>query len=153
MKKRRFQRIKADAALKASLFLCIGVVVVSQVGLRISSTRALFTNAQTYEGQALGEENDAVKTGKVTLSMPFGTPGNQFEILVNGEKVDVFDLKQKEIELLSTSVIEVRAHDVKEKTVVRIDTLSDNMSLVTPGEEFTISEGVNMLGRILWSKN
>ena len=68
--------------------------------------------------------------------------------MVNGEKVDVFDQTEKKLELLSTSVIEIKALK-NEKYTVKISDMTDNLYLSTANGEIPITKGINFVGRII----
>ena len=89
-----------------------------------------------------------MQEGVVTLTLLSGEPKNELEILVNGEKVDVFDQTEKKLELLSTSVIEIKALK-NEKYTVKISDMTDNLYLSTANGEIPITKGINFVGRII----
>lgn len=143
-------KIKKFNIDKVLLYLTIGVfslVLVSQIGLKIPYFKGFFTDIEVFEGKAINEDGNVINSGFVTLTMTNGTPGNEYEIYVNGEKVDVFDTKDKKIELLSTSVVEILSL-TKESADVEIGDMTDNLKLVPSNKKINLVPGINMIGRI-----
>lgn len=144
--KEKIGKISVDKMLKTISLFLFAIVLISQIGLKIPFIRGFFTDIEVFEGTAVGE--DAVREGVVTLTLLSGKPKNELEILVNGEKVDVFDQTEKKLELLSTSVIEIKALK-NEKYIVKISDMTDNLYLATASGEIPIIKGINFVGRII----
>lgn len=142
--------IGTDTALKGACIFLFALVLISQIGLKIPFAKGFFTDIEVFEGTAVGE--DAVREGVVTLSLLSGEPKNELEILVNGEKVDVFDRKEKKLELLSTSVIEIKSLK-NEKCTVKITDMTDNLYAATACGEVSVTKGINFVGRIILKNN
>ena len=139
------KKISIDRILFIMLFITLSVVTLSQIGLVIDETRDVFTDVGDLEGTEVPD--DGIVKGTLTLTMADGTPGNNFEILVNGEKVDVFDNRTKEIVMLETSVVEVHAFDLEMPVSVTVDKISSNLTDTTKIKEIRIENGYNMIGR------
>ena len=137
-----------DKILKWICIVSFAVVLISQIGLKIPAVKGIFTDIEVFEGAAVGDDGDAVKSGVVTLELATGEPKNELEIMVNGEKVDVFDKKVKKIELLSTSVVEIKSL-TNEKCVVKIVDMTDTLELATAKNDIAVSKGINFVGRLI----
>lgn len=142
------KKINVDKVLLYLCFSVLAIVLISQIGLKIPSVKGVFTDIEVFEGKAINEDGNVVNSGIVTLKMLNGSPCNEYEIFVNGEKVDVFDTQVKRIELLSTSVIEILSK-TNENAFVQISDMTNNLKLVTVNEEIQINTGINTLGRII----
>lgn len=136
---------------KILIRLCIisfAIVTASQIGLKIPAVKGIFTDIEVFEGTAVGEDKDAINSGTVTLELLEGEPKNELEIMVNGEKVDVFDKKIKEVELLSTSVVELKSLS-NEKYTVRIAGMTGDLKLATAKNDIMVKKGINFVGRLI----
>ncbi len=135
---------------KILLYLTLGVfllVLISQIGLKIPFLKGFFTDIEVFEGKAVNENGNVVNSGVITLTMLSGEVGNEYEIYVNGEKVDVFDTDEKKIELLSTSVVEILS-TTKKTAEIEISDITSNLTLVTSEKNIIINPGINMVARI-----
>ncbi|MBE7038506.1 MAG: hypothetical protein E7404_06375 [Ruminococcaceae bacterium] len=135
---------------KFLIFLCLWVfvvVLISQIGLKIPYLKSVFTDIEVFEGKAINEDS-AINSGVITLEMVSGLPSDEFEIMINGEKYDVFDEKVKKIEILSTSVVEVLSSS-KDGAVIKISDMTSNLKAVTSGIDVSIKKGINMVSRII----
>ena len=144
--KKKSENINVVKTLKTLCISLFALVLISQIGLKIPFVKGVFSDIEVFEGTAVGD--DAVQEGVVTLTLLSGEPKNELEILVNGEKVDVFDQTEKKLELLSTSVIEIKALK-NEKYTVKISDMTDNLYLSTANGEIPITKGINFVGRII----
>lgn len=142
------KKINADKFLIIVTSFVFLIVLISQIGLKIPSFKGMFTDIEVFEGKAINEDSDAVNMGYITLEMISGEPSDDFEILINGEKLDLFNEKVKKIELLSTSVIEILSLSGDEATV-KITNITDNLKNVTPFFDVDIKKGINMIARII----
>jgi len=135
---------------KFLIFLCLWVfvvVLISQIGLKIPYLKSVFTDIEVFEGKAINEDS-AINSGVITLEMVSGLPSDEFEIMINGEKYDVFDEKVKKIEILSTSLVEVLSSS-KDGAVIKISDMTSNLKAVTSGIDVSIKKGINMVSRII----
>lgn len=144
------RKLNTDKILFIMLFCVLSVVILSQIGLIAESTRDAFTDVENYEG--VTASGDAVKKGSVKMTLADGKPGNNLWIMVNGEKVDVFDLRTKEVLLMETSVVEVYAQNLDHDETITIDFVSDNLDNTTDIDEIRIKNGYNMIGRFMFSE-
>ena len=144
--RKKSENINVDKTLKTLCISLLALVLISQIGLKIPFVKGYFTDIEVFEGTAVGD--DAIREGVVTLTLLSGEPKNELEILVNGEKVDVFDQTEKKLELVSTSVIEIKALK-NEKYTVKISDMTDNLYLTTANGEIPITKGINFVGRII----
>lgn len=138
-----------DRFLFLLLSAVFSVVVLSQIGLFTKPFRSVFTNIDSYEGTKVFK--DDAESGKITMTLADGTPGNNIEIMVNGEKVDVFDLKSKDLVLMGTSVVEIYAKDLEHDGTVKVDYVSENLDDTTNFSEVRIKNGYNYVGRFVYS--
>lgn len=142
------KKINTDKILIIVTSFVFIIVLISQIGLKIPSLKGMFTDIEVFEGKAIINDGDAVNMGYVTLEMVAGEPSDDFEIFINGEKLDTFDEKTKKIELLTTSVIEILALNTDSATV-KITDMTDNLKNVTPVSDINIKKGINMISRII----
>ena len=134
---------KIQHGLFVALFVCLGVVVVSQVGLQSAATRTYFTDIESAEGmEAAGTGAEA---GTISLTLAEGLPGADVELLVNGEAAGTFDTPQKTLTVQTNSTVEVRA---KGAVTVHIDGVSDNLRLVTRLTEVRADGGCKPVCRV-----
>lgn len=142
------KKFNTDKILFAMLFITLAIVILSQIGLVFPKTRGVFTNVVNIEGESISHD-DTVKKGTLTLTIADGTPSEDIEILINGEKEDVFDTQTKEITLYETSVVEVYASNLSESACISIDGITNNLKDTTKLNEIKINNGFNMVGRFL----
>lgn len=134
---------KMQHALFVALFVCLGVVLVSQIGLQSAATRTYFTDIESAEGMETA--GTGVETGTITLTLAEGEPGDGVELLVNGETAEVFDMRQKVLTVQSNCTVEVRAKDAVK---VHLDGVSDNLQLVTRLAEVSVDGGCKPICRV-----
>lgn len=134
---------KIQHGLFVVLFVCLGVVIISQIGLQSAATRTYFTDIESAEGmEAAGTD---VETGTVSLTLKEGRTGSDVELLVNGEVAGTFDVPQKTLTVQTNSTIEVRTKDA---VTVHIDGVSDNLQLVTRLAEVRVDGGCKPVCRV-----
>lgn len=141
------KKLNTDKVLFLLLFVTLSLVFISQIGLVFPKTRDVFTNIESLEGTNY-KDGDVIK-GTVTLVLADGEAGNNLEIMVNGEKIDVFDKTEKEVVVLETSVIEIYAYDLKRQVCVEVKNHSKNLTDTTKNTQIVINNGYNMVGRYL----
>lgn len=139
------RKANPDKILYIILFLTICVVVFSQIGLVFPKTRKVFTNSDLYEGTLINENETLY--GTVCLKLLGTNPSDKLEIFVNGKKQDLFNKKEKEIEITHTSVVEIYAVSLEESGEIEITSMSENVKNTMGTTKIKIDDGFNIIGR------
>lgn len=136
---------KIQHGLFVVLFVCLAVVLVSQIGLRTAATRTYFTDIEAAEGMEAAQTGNGIETGTITMTLAEGQPGSDVELLVNGEPAGTFDQPQMVLTVQGNCTVEVRS---KQPVKVHLDGVSDNLQLVTRMAEIRVEGGCKPLCRV-----
>ena len=129
------------------VFLLV-VVSISQIGLLFVKSRQYLTNVDVLEGAISVGSQSYIDKGTLTMTLLSGKPSEKIEILVNGEVVDNFNEKIKTIDIMSQSVIEIKAP--KDTPIeVELTNISDTLKTVLNNEKIYV-KGIEVLCRVVF---
>ena len=129
------------------VFLLV-VVSISQIGLLFVKSRQYLTNVDILEGAISVGSQSYIDKGTLTMTLLSGKPSEKIEILVNGEVIDNFNEKIKTIDIMSQSVIEIKAP--KDTPIeVELTNISDTLKTVLNNEKIYV-KGIEVLCRVVF---
>ncbi len=123
----------------------LAVIIIAQLCLRNSSTRAMFTEIEKYEDMQYKAET-YLPSGYLTVKLKQGKPSEKIELWFNGEKVEAMTKKTVTLKVECDGVVEIKNSDGEQITaeVINVD---DNLELMMNNIP-SFSSGIRVLCRV-----
>lgn len=137
---------KVSTVLYSSVFVCVCLISVAQLGLRSPGTRKFFTNIDEYEG---GYFEASVNVSDVNEKRVFffasGDGIGDARIYVNGEDAGALLEGENAVDVSGVEVVEI--YSPKGSVTVTITDCSEDLAIYTPHREITVENGIKILFR------
>ncbi len=138
---------KIFTILYSSAAVCMMIVSVAQVGLKSADARRFFTKIDDYEGgyfqATVNVQED--KDGEVVLHVE-GEGADKASLYVNGQEYCPLSSGENTVEISDISVLEI--YSPNKPVSVKIDKVSDNITMYTKNEQISVEKGIKFLCRV-----
>ncbi len=143
MQKHKFDfKDKTLIALFSALIFFLAVTVISQICLKNSSTREIFTGIEKYENISY-TANSNLPEGYITVKLTSGKPSEKIELWFNGEKAENITKRKLRFRIDCGGVVEIKNCSGK-KISAEVDGVSDNIELMMSNKP-ELLDGIKVL--------
>lgn len=123
----------------------LAVIIIAQVCLKNSSTRAMFTEIEKYEDMQYENKAD-MPCGYLTVKLTQGNPSKKIELWFNGEKVKDMSKKKATFKIECDGVVEIK-NDSGCQITAEVSSVDDNLELMMNNIP-SFSSGIKVLCRV-----
>lgn len=139
--------INLSRTYKISMFILVGLLLLSQLVLTTPGARAVLTYIDKFEGAYVSSVNTG-RLGEITLSLVGIEPVSDIEILQNGQPIAIFYEKEVKITVSDNSVIEIDGRNVKTPFTVEIKGITSNIDIENNVTSIEVNSNISLIGRI-----
>ena len=139
--------INLSSMFKITVYALTALLLIAQLALTTPGARAVLVVVDRLEGAA-DSSGDTAALGEIKLILEGIEPSSSIEVLQNGRSVMFFYDREVSLTVSDNSVIEIDGTSINTPFAVRVNKLSDNVTIENDAVLVEVNSNISVLGRI-----
>lgn len=139
---------RVNAFLGRGIIVLLAALILSQIFLMNQTARAVLSRTDRLEGKSIADSQLFIKKGELEISIENYPALRPLLFYVNGERVPTPAGKAIRLQIKDGDVIEVSGADFSDTAILKVTTVSDNITVPELGKLIYVSSNLVMVDRV-----
>lgn len=130
------------------LIFMISLLIVTQVAILSPRIRLLLSRIDQLEGKSVTDSQLFIKRGEIEFTAENIDNVKHLNFYINGENIAVKNGKTVKLEAKNNDIIEISGSGFEEMAILRVTSVSDNVTVPEPGKVIYINNNLVLVDRV-----
>lgn len=139
---------RINKRLNKLFIFMMSLLIITQVAILNPNIRLLLSRIDRLEGKSVNDSQLFIKRGEIEFTAENIDNVKHLNFYVNGEKIAVKNGKTVKLEAKDNDIIEISGSGFEEMAILRVTSVSDNVTVPEPGKVIYINNNLVLVDRV-----
>lgn len=139
---------KIDSRLSKLFIGMLSLLLFTQLIFMNQSIRTFLSGTEKLEGKTVAESQLLIERGEIEFTIENYDSTGHLSFYINGEKEYVKSGKTVRLQVKDNDIVEISGSDLDDMAILRVASVSENMSVPEPGKIIYINGNLVLVDRV-----